>query len=222
MEEAHCDRTEFLSNYLSNADDIVLVPGSLGRIRSRFPNNPKYDAKAVVANLTCKRADQHFKAYLKQHLPKRLHYANNRRIEDIHLLVERKWHVARKVPEGKRHCGFAGDHGYDNKINSMQTIFLGYGPTFKFKTKVPAFENIELYNVMCDLLGLKPAPNNGTHGSMNHLLRSPPHRATMPEEVSRPLSSALAPAGTDDLGCSCDDKVSTMTQHYSDTDFRHR
>lgn len=30
----------------------------------------------------------------------------------------------RKSPEGgKRHpgkCGFAGDHGYDNKINSMQ------------------------------------------------------------------------------------------------------
>ncbi len=43
----------------------------------------------------CKKADQHFKAYLKQHLPKRLHYANNRRIEEIHLLVERKWHVAR-------------------------------------------------------------------------------------------------------------------------------
>lgn len=31
----------------------------------------------------------------------------------------------------------------------FQTIFLGYGPTFKFKTKVPSFENIELYNVMC-------------------------------------------------------------------------
>ncbi|XP_044062860.1 ectonucleotide pyrophosphatase/phosphodiesterase family member 2 isoform X3 [Siniperca chuatsi] len=206
MEEAHCDRTEFLSNYMTSVDDIILVPGSLGRIRSRYPNNPKYDPKAVVANLTCKKADQHFKAYLKQHLPKRLHYANNQRIEEIHLLVERKWHVARKVPEGKRHCGFSGDHGYDNKINSMQTIFLGYGPTFKFKTKVPAFENIELYNVMCDLLGLKPAPNNGTHGSLNHLLRSPPYRPTMPEELSRPAASGLVPAGTDDLGCSCEDK----------------
>uniref|UniRef100_A0A3B4YGQ3 Ectonucleotide pyrophosphatase/phosphodiesterase 2 n=1 Tax=Seriola lalandi dorsalis TaxID=1841481 RepID=A0A3B4YGQ3_SERLL len=206
MEEAHCDRTEFLSNYITNVDDIILIPGSLGRIRSRYPNNVKYDPKAVVANLTCKKTEQHFKPYLKQHLPKRLHYANNRRIEDIHLLVERKWHVARKVPEGRRHCGFAGDHGYDNKINSMQTIFLGYGPTFKFKTKVPAFENIELYNVMCDLLGLKPAPNNGTHGSLNHLLRSPLYRPTMPEEVSRPTASGLLPAGTDDLGCSCDDK----------------
>ncbi|XP_035984802.1 ectonucleotide pyrophosphatase/phosphodiesterase family member 2 isoform X1 [Fundulus heteroclitus] len=207
MEEAHCDRTEFLSNYLTTVDDIILIPGSLGRIRSRYPNNPKYDPKAVVANLTCKKAEQHFKPYLKQHLPKRLHYANNRRIEDIHLLVERKWHVGRKVPEGRRHCGFSGDHGYDNKINSMQTIFLGYGPTFKFKTKVPAFENIELYNIMCDLLGLKPAPNNGTHGSLNHLLRNPPFRPTMPEEVSRPTASNLVPMATEDLGCSCDEKL---------------
>ncbi|XP_041708206.1 ectonucleotide pyrophosphatase/phosphodiesterase family member 2-like isoform X2 [Coregonus clupeaformis] len=211
MEEAHCDRTEFLSSYMpSTVDDIILIPGSLGRIRSRYPNNPKYDAKSVVANLTCKKTDQHFKPYLKQHLPKRLHYTNNRRIEDIHLLVERKWHIARKSPEGgKRHpgkCGFAGDHGYDNKINSMQTIFLGYGPMFKFKTKVPVFENIELYNVMCDLLGLKPAPNNGTHGSLNHLLKSPVHKPTMPEEVSRPTPSGPIITLTDDLGCSCDDK----------------
>lgn len=41
MEEAHCDRTEFLSNYMTNVDDIILIPGSLGRIRSRQPNNPK-------------------------------------------------------------------------------------------------------------------------------------------------------------------------------------
>lgn len=45
MEEAHCDRTEFLSNYLPNIDDIILVPGSLGRIRSRYPNNPKCEAE---------------------------------------------------------------------------------------------------------------------------------------------------------------------------------
>lgn len=43
----------------------------------------------------CKMPTQHFKPYLKQHLPKRLHYANNRRIEDVHLLMERKWHIAR-------------------------------------------------------------------------------------------------------------------------------
>lgn len=41
MEDAHCDRTEFLSSYMSNVDDIILIPGSLGRIRARYPNNSK-------------------------------------------------------------------------------------------------------------------------------------------------------------------------------------
>nr|XP_057912394.1 ectonucleotide pyrophosphatase/phosphodiesterase family member 2 isoform X3 [Doryrhamphus excisus] len=206
MEEAHCDQTEFLSSYLTNVDDIILIPGSSGRIRPRFLSSAKYDPRAVMANLTCRKPDQHFRPYLKQHLPKRLHYANNHRIEDVHILVDRKWHIARKAPEVKRLCGFFGDHGYDSKINSMQTIFLGYGPSFKFKTKVPAFENIELYNVMCDLLGLRPSPNNGTHGSLNHLLRNPPFRPTMPEEVSKPSAIAHDHTHADDLGCSCNFK----------------
>ncbi|XP_026559381.1 ectonucleotide pyrophosphatase/phosphodiesterase family member 2 isoform X2 [Pseudonaja textilis] len=211
MEDVTCERTEYLSNYLSNVDDITLIPGTLGRIRAKANSNVKFDPKAIVANLTCKKPDQHFKPYLKQHLPKRLHYANNRRIEDIHLLVERRWHVAKRPGDvfkkitGK--CYFHGDHGYDNKINSMQTVFLGYGPSFKYKTKVPPFENIELYNLMCDLLGLKPAPNNGTHGSLNHLLRSSTYRPIMPEEVARPLHPvATTPSSDYDLGCSCDDK----------------
>ncbi|XP_070604338.1 autotaxin isoform X3 [Erythrolamprus reginae] len=211
MEDVTCERTEYLSNYLTNVDDITLIPGTLGRIRAKANSNVKFDPKAIVANLTCKKPDQHFKPYLKQHLPKRLHYANNRRIEDIHLLVERRWHVAKRPGDvfkkitGK--CYFHGDHGYDNKINSMQTVFLGYGPSFKFKTKVPPFENIELYNLMCDLLHLTPAPNNGTHGSLNHLLRSSTYIPRMPEEVTRPLHSvATVATSVYDLGCSCDDK----------------
>uniref|UniRef100_A0A8C5PCB6 Ectonucleotide pyrophosphatase/phosphodiesterase 2 n=1 Tax=Leptobrachium leishanense TaxID=445787 RepID=A0A8C5PCB6_9ANUR len=208
MEEVNCDRTELLNSYI-NMDDFFLLPGSLGRMRTKN-SAAKHDPKAVVANLTCKKPDQHFKPYLKQHLPKRLHYANNRRIEDIHLLVDRKWHVARKQMDihkkgGK--CTMQGDHGYDNKINSMQTVFIGYGPTFKYKTKVPPFENIELYNVMCDLLGLKPAPNNGTHGSLNHLLRLASHKPTLPDEVSKPLPiTMISSTVNEELGCSCDDK----------------
>ncbi|XP_030074328.1 autotaxin isoform X10 [Microcaecilia unicolor] len=213
MEEATCERTEYLTDYLSNLDDIQLVPGTLGRIRSRFSNNPKYDPKAIMANLTCKKPDQHFKPYWKQHLPKRLHYANNRRIEDIHLIVERRWHVARRISDTQKRmikgkCYLNGDHGYDNKISSMQTVFVGYGPTFKYKTKVPPFENIELYNVMCDLLGLKPAANNGTHGSLNHMLRTALYKPSMPEEVSRPLPATVsAPTLNEELGCSCDEKA---------------
>uniref|UniRef100_A0A8C5B6C5 SMB domain-containing protein n=1 Tax=Gadus morhua TaxID=8049 RepID=A0A8C5B6C5_GADMO len=209
MEEAHCDKMEFLSSYPLNIDEISLIPGSLGRIRARDPNSITYDPRVVVANLTCKMAGQHFKPYLKQHLPKRLHYANHRRIEAVHLLMERKWHIARKMPEVRRtRCGFFGDHGFDNKITSMRTIFAGHGPSFKFQKQVASFENIELYNIMCDLLGLKPAPNNGTYGSLNDMLRDPPFLPTVPQEVTSPSpTSPPKTTVTYDLGCSCDDEV---------------
>ncbi|MEQ2228888.1 hypothetical protein ILYODFUR_013274 [Ilyodon furcidens] len=67
-------------------------------------------------------------------------------------------------------------------------------------------ENVCFEDYFEDLLGLKPAPNNGTHGSLNHLLRTPTFRPTMPEEVSRPTTSNLVPMVTNDLGCSCDEK----------------
>ncbi|KAK2887799.1 hypothetical protein Q8A67_016027 [Cirrhinus molitorella] len=201
MEESHCERTEYLGSYGLDVDAISLIPGTSGRVGPKTSSTP-YDPKEIVANLTCKMPNQHFKPYLKQHLPKRLHYANNRRIEDVHLLMDRKWRVAISPVT----CGFFGDHGFDNKISSMQTIFLGFGPSFNFKTQVPVFENIELYNVMCDLLGLTPAPNNGTHGSLNSVLRNPPYTPTMPEEVTSPTPLAPPTEVTHDLGCNCDDE----------------
>ncbi|KAK7898237.1 hypothetical protein WMY93_019090 [Mugilogobius chulae] len=140
MEEAHCDRMEFLSSYPLNIDEISLIPGSLGRIRPRDPKSATYDPAVVVSNLT--------------------------------------------------------------------TIFIGHGPFFKFQKMVPEFDNIELYNVMCDLLDLTPAPNNGTYGSLNDMLRNPRFSPTAPQEVTSP-SPPLDPdaaTATDDLGCSCDDE----------------
>ncbi|MED6243164.1 Ectonucleotide pyrophosphatase/phosphodiesterase member 2, partial [Ameca splendens] len=52
MEETHCDRTEFLSSYPLNLDDIMLIPGSIGRIRPRDAKSTTYDPKVVVGNLT--------------------------------------------------------------------------------------------------------------------------------------------------------------------------
>uniref|UniRef100_A0A671Q2P9 Ectonucleotide pyrophosphatase/phosphodiesterase family member 2-like n=1 Tax=Sinocyclocheilus anshuiensis TaxID=1608454 RepID=A0A671Q2P9_9TELE len=199
MEESHCERTEYLSSYGLDVDAITLIPGSSGRIGPKNANT-SYDPKEIVSNLTCKMPNQHFKPYLKQHLPKRLHYANN----SVCVCV-----CARSPAT----CGFFGDHGFDNKISSMQTIFLGFGPSFNFKTEVPVFENIELYNVMCDLLGLTPAPNNGTHGSLNSVLRSPHYTPTQPEEVTSPTPLAPPSEVTHDLGCNCDDEVSNTHTH---------
>ncbi|NWI93387.1 PDE2 phosphodiesterase, partial [Pitta sordida] len=149
----------------------------------------------------CKRSPQHFKPYLTPDLPKRFHYANNIRIDKVHLLVDRQWLAVRD--ESYTFCD-GGNHGYNNEFKSMEAIFLGYGPSFKEKTEVDAFENIEVYNLMCDLLRITPAPNNGTHGSLNHLLKKPFYSPSHPKEDLSPSScpvSSLVPEDT--LGCIC-------------------
>uniref|UniRef100_A0A672L713 Uncharacterized protein n=1 Tax=Sinocyclocheilus grahami TaxID=75366 RepID=A0A672L713_SINGR len=45
----------------------------------------------VMCVLHCKQPEQQIKPYLKHHLPKRYHYASNRRIEDVSVLVNPRW-----------------------------------------------------------------------------------------------------------------------------------
>ncbi|CAN8326508.1 unnamed protein product [Cochlearia groenlandica] len=100
------------------------------------------------------------KVYLKEDLPSRLHYVDSDRIPPIIGLVDEGYKVEQKKSKGKE-CG--GAHGYDNEFFSMRTIFIGHGPMFSKGKKVPSFENVEIYNLISSILGLKGAPNNGSH-----------------------------------------------------------
>ena len=54
-----------------------------------------------------------------------------------------------------------GAHGYDNRYESMRAIFIADGPAFKSGFTAEPFENIDVYELMCKILGLKPAQNDG-------------------------------------------------------------
>uniref|UniRef100_A0A8C0HFT7 Ectonucleotide pyrophosphatase/phosphodiesterase 3 n=1 Tax=Chelonoidis abingdonii TaxID=106734 RepID=A0A8C0HFT7_CHEAB len=169
-----------------------------------FTNSIQMDAKIV--QILCRKPNQHFKPYLTPNLPKRFHYANNIRIDKVHLMVDRQWLAVRN--KDYTFCG-GGNHGYDNEFKSMEAIFMAHGPSFKEKTEVEPFENIEIYNLMCDLLHIKPAPNNGTHGSLNHLLKMAFYNPSHSKEESPPSScpfTTLTPL--DELGCTCAPLVS--------------
>ncbi|XP_054616938.1 ectonucleotide pyrophosphatase/phosphodiesterase family member 1 isoform X1 [Dunckerocampus dactyliophorus] len=204
MEEASCERAVFVSPYLKNTDDFTVIQGPAARIRpSSLPDDFfSFDYEGLMKNLSCRTPEQQMRPYLKEHLPKRLHFANNVRIERGHLYMEEGWQAALNRKEIKYCTG--GFHGSDNVFTNMQAIFIGYGPGFKSSTVVPPFENIELYNLMCDLLGVPPAPNNGTHGSLNHLLKRPVHFPVHPAQLSHDIpceTSNLRPIA--DLNCSC-------------------
>uniref|UniRef100_A0A8D0GQT7 Ectonucleotide pyrophosphatase/phosphodiesterase 3 n=1 Tax=Sphenodon punctatus TaxID=8508 RepID=A0A8D0GQT7_SPHPU len=192
---------------------IVLADHGMDKTYSRIRAStiPKdyytFDSEGIVKNLTCRKPDQHFKPYLTPDLPKRFHYANNIRIDKVHLMVDRQW-LAVRYGKTYSFCG-GGNHGYDNEFKSMEAIFLAHGPSFKEKNEVAPFENIEVYNLMCDLLHIEPAPNNGTHGSLNHLLKTPFYNPSLAKEESSPSScpfnNATPPAT---LGCVCNLSVS--------------
>ncbi|XP_049607710.1 venom phosphodiesterase 1 isoform X3 [Syngnathus scovelli] len=201
MEETSCDRKENLQEFLGHVDDYIATEGPFGRIRAKNAD-ADLDAAGIVANLTCKRATQKLWPYLKWHLPKRLHFANSRRIEDVNVLVEPKW-LLERLPGSLRFCD-GGQHGYDNDVASMHAMFVAYGPKFVSRTEVEPFANIELYNLMCDVLQISPAANNGTHGSLNHMLRQPFYSPTPLPERSAPTECRLSSLQPQDpLGCSC-------------------
>ncbi|PKU78217.1 ectonucleotide pyrophosphatase/phosphodiesterase family member 3-like [Dendrobium catenatum] len=102
---------------------------------------------------------QKLKMFLKEDLPKRLHYAENYRIPPIVGLLEESYKVENQRSNEKE-CG--GSHGYDNSFFSMRTIFIAHGPQFEKGRKVPSFENVEIYNMITEILKLEGAANNGS------------------------------------------------------------
>ncbi|XP_031437344.1 ectonucleotide pyrophosphatase/phosphodiesterase family member 1 [Clupea harengus] len=213
MEEASCSKAVYLNSYPVNTGDFSLIMGPAARIRpKRLPDEFfSFDYEGVIANLSCRTPDQPMRPYLKEHLPKRFHFANNIRIERAHLYMK-ETHWAALGPWDRKYCS-GGFHGSDNVFQSMQAIFIGHGPGLKHKTTVPPFENIEVYNLMCDLMDIKPAPNNGTHGSLNHLLKRPRHVPAYPAEMSSASScTATTSIPADDLGCTCPSLTEAQVQ----------
>ena len=55
----------------------------------------------------------------------------------------------------------------------MKPMFYGYGPQLRNGgVQVDSFETINLYNLMCRLMDVQPAANNGTMALIEPLLAS--------------------------------------------------
>lgn len=64
---------------------------------------------------------------------------------------------------------------------TFQALFIASGPEFLHNIQPEPFHNIELYNLMCHLTGVEPSPNNGTLGSLYHILAQPPEYPKLPK-----------------------------------------
>ena len=64
-----------------------------------------------------------------------------------------------------------GMHGYrPDKVHNMHPFFIAYGPAFKKATVSDPFESVDIYPLMCAVLGITPAANNGSLERVKHIL----------------------------------------------------
>ena len=116
------------------------------------------------------------KCWKKGEIPARFHYNDGARVapiicsaDDGGILTSRL-----RLADMKKRPSFGkpkGAHGYDNELVSMRAIFVGRGPQFKKRMNAEPFPNIDVYELMCKILGLNPAKNDGKIDRVKQMLR---------------------------------------------------
>jgi len=117
-------------------------------------------------------AHPHLQVYRRDETPDRYHLADNPRLAPIIGIPDVGWHFsARAGIEAGWDRFIPGNHGGDPRHPDMQGIFIAAGPAFARGTRVPAFESIEIYNILAHVLGIEPAPNDGDLSRVEGVLR---------------------------------------------------
>ncbi|KAI2639242.1 alkaline-phosphatase-like protein [Xylaria nigripes] len=118
------------------------------------------------------KSNPNFDVYLRdKNMPERYHFSNNDRIAPLWIVPKTGWAIVEKaefdIQEAKaQNISYhpRGLHGYDHEHPLMRAIFVARGPAFPHQphSKIEPFQNINVYNILCDSIGLNPMPNDGT------------------------------------------------------------
>lgn len=120
-----------------------------------------------LQNVTC---------WKKNDIPARFHYSGSDRIAPIVCMSALGWVTTSHqrydswmatIPDRER---TRGAHGYDPQLPEMRATFIANGPDFKRGYVAEPFSNVNVYNIMCEILGLKPAPNDGDFDSVKGMM----------------------------------------------------
>lgn len=112
------------------------------------------EVKAAYRDLKINKTDD-YKVYLDKRFPRKLKFSARddrfNRIGQILLVPEPSKIFLEK---GKKTS--AGKHGYNPyKVPEMKAVFVAFGPAFKENKKIGEFQNVNVYPVVTDILGLK-------------------------------------------------------------------
>ncbi len=150
------DSVIFLDDYI-NMSDIKMVDYSpVAAIR---PNPGKLEE--VYQAL--KDAHPHMKVFKKGEVPEKYHYNDYKFIQPIIAISDLHWTMTtHDFFNSHPNYPSKGTHGFDPDYQDMNAIFYAKGPAFKKGVSLPVFRNTNIYELMCHILEIQPAPNDGS------------------------------------------------------------
>ncbi|XP_064178811.1 ectonucleotide pyrophosphatase/phosphodiesterase family member 7 [Anguilla rostrata] len=143
--------SKFLKPYNGFVYFDLLDYGGFGMIK------PKVGKEQQVYDLLVN-AHPNLTVYKKEEIPESFHIAKNSRIQPIVLVGDLGFNLNSQLIFYVN----KGDHGFHNGEMDMKTIFRAFGPDFKKNYLAEPFDSVNIYPLMCKLLGVTPAPNNGS------------------------------------------------------------
>ena len=157
MSETSPDRVVFFDDLMDMSLVTVEANGPHGGVRPK----PGVDTAALVASIRAKAPPQ-VHVYRREEVPERLHYRASDRIPPIVFSLEDHWCIEQKTGWPVLSARFdRGNHGWDPATPNMGALFIASGPAFRRGVELPDVENIHVYNLLCRLLGITSAPNDG-------------------------------------------------------------
>eukprot|EP01083_Nonionella_stella_P030822 84428_1 len=115
-----------------------------------------------------------FSIYKKGEVPYELNGGSlGYRLSDIvvDVKVGYEWNIVGST-KYNRNVSCAGGHGWNNTLRQMQATLIGVGPNFKRNYSKDEADSVDVYELMCKLLGnTEPQPNNGSLENIQDILR---------------------------------------------------
>ena len=160
-----------LSQYADLTKARVVSNGAFALI---YASDPATGEKIYLA---LKGKSPMFDVYRRSETPPQWHYADSPRIGDLVVIARQACILVGSVvnsPDGKAPRELPkGEHGYDpRQFMTMHGIFYAIGPNIIPKSRVDAFENVNIYPFLAKILGLKlPAELDGSPAVLESLYR---------------------------------------------------
>nr|CDS33668.2 ectonucleotide pyrophosphatase:phosphodiesterase [Hymenolepis microstoma] len=166
---AQTDEVNKIVDVYSVIKDLEVIldesPATLGI----WPNGSKIED---IVNAIDKLGKKGFKMYMRNEIPDRYLFKRNYRIAPIYLIADLGW-MFKTGPSDYNHL--YGMHGYDNMFPEMNPFMVASGPDIQQFTDRQSFYQVDLYPLVCALLGLdKPNRIDGKIDRVLPFMKNPP------------------------------------------------